>query len=141
MNERMEPQSPPDRPVYGPTNLAPAERDTAKPRRFASIVELRPEKERYYRELHAEVWPAILKRLADSNVRNYSIYVAGIEGRRYLVSYLEYVGEDYEADMKAIAEDAETRRWWLETDPCQKPLPQCGEGQWWLPLEEVFHTP
>jgi L-rhamnose mutarotase len=38
-----------------------------------------------------------------------------------------------------MAADSETQRWWKECKPCQLPLENRKEGQWWLDLEEVFH--
>jgi len=75
-----------------------------------------------------------------SNIRNYSIYMTELEGKLYLFSYFEYIGDDWDADMKAIADDPETQRWWKETDPCQSRLPGTPEGQQWLKIPEVFHT-
>ena len=92
-----------------------------------------------YRELHADVWQSVLDRLEASHIRNYSIFVGTIEGRRCLFSYFEYDGTDFEADMQKVAADPETRRWWLETDPCQEPLAQSAEhGGRWYDLERVF---
>jgi L-rhamnose mutarotase len=125
-------------PVYGPTNPAPAEVAAKPVRRFGSVIGLNPEKEAYYRELHAQVWPAILERLRASNIRNYSIYITELEGKPYLFSYFEYAGDDFEADMKAMADDPETRRWWAETDPCQRPLPHRAPGAQWSGMEMVF---
>ena len=126
------------RPVYGPTNPAPEALAAASVRRFGSVIGLRPEKEQYYRELHAAVWPAILERLRRSHIRNYSIYVTEIEGKKYLFSYFEYTGTDFAADMQAIADDPETRRWWKETDPCQRQLPSRQPGANWSDMEMVF---
>ena len=104
-------------------------------RRFASIIRLRPEKEAEYRALHADAWPGVLAALSRANVRNYSIFLRdGV-----LFSYLEYAGDDYEADMAGIADDPETQRWWQLTDPCQQPVDGAAPGEWWTPLEEVFH--
>ena len=104
-------------------------------RRFASIIRLRPEKEAEYRALHADAWPGVLAALSGANVRNYSIFLRdGV-----LFSYLEYAGDDYEADMAGIADDPETQRWWQLTDPCQQPVDGAAPGEWWTPLEEVFH--
>ncbi len=125
-------------PQYGPTNPGPSEQDSRGIRRFGSVIGLRPEKEQYYRDLHADVWPSVIDRLRKSNIRNYSIHLIEIEGRKYLVSYLEYVGKDYEADMNAIAEDPETRRWWKETDPCQFSLDSKVPGLKWSPMEMLF---
>ena len=125
-------------PLFGPTNPTPAELKSMAVKRFGSVIGLSPAKEQYYRELHANVWPTVIARLRKSNIRNYSIYATEIEGKRYLVSYFEYVGQDYESDMRAIAEDPETQRWWKETDPCQLPLPTRKPGANWSEMEMVF---
>ena len=107
-------------------------------KRFGSVIGLCPEKEQTYRELHANVWPAIVARLRQSNVRNYSIYITEIEGKKYLFSYFEYAGDDFKADMQDIADDPETQRWWKETDPCQIQLPTRKPGANWSDMEMVF---
>ena len=125
-------------PVYGPTN-PPPESDRAAPvKRFGSVIGLRPEVEQYYRELHANAWPSVLEQLQKSGFRNYSIFVTELEGKRYLFSYFEYVGNDFDADMRAMAEDPETQRWWKETDPCQIQLPTRDPGANWSDMERVF---
>ena len=125
-------------PQYGATNPSPNAQIAAPVKRFGSVIGLKPEKEQYYRELHANVWPTILKRLRESNIRNYSIYATKIDGKKYLVSYFEYVGRDLESDMQAIANDPETQRWWKETDPCQIQLPSRKPGANWSDMEMVF---
>jgi L-rhamnose mutarotase len=57
-----------------------------------------------------------------------------------LFSYFEYMGTDFAADMAKMAADPATKRWWLLTDPCQEPLPDRAPGEWWSPMEEVFHV-
>ena len=104
-------------------------------RRIASVIRLRPEKESEYRALHASVWPGVLDALRDAHVTNYSIFLR--DG--LLFSYLEYTGDDYDADMARVAMDETTRRWWQLTDPCQQPVGTAADGEWWAPAEEVFH--
>jgi L-rhamnose mutarotase len=41
--------------------------------------------------------------------------------------------------MAVMAADPETQRWWELTDPCQQPVETAEDGQWWAPMEEVFH--
>ncbi|MGQ9505063.1 MAG: L-rhamnose mutarotase [Thermogutta sp.] len=118
----------------------PSDAQMKKVMRVGQVIGLRPEKKDYYVQLHANTWPGVLKRIRDSNIRNYSIYLAELEGKLYLFSYFEYVGDDFEADMAKIAADPETQRWWKETDPCQIRLPDTPEGKWWKPIPEVFHT-
>ena len=113
----------------------------ASPKRFASITGLKEEKMDYYKQLHAEAWPAVLRQIKTCNIRNFSIYLKKVEDKYYLFSYFEYIGNDFEADMKKMAEDEATQQWWKETDPCQIPLSEAQEkGEIWSSMEEVFHT-
>ncbi len=109
-------------------------------KRYGWVTGLKAEKAAHYRDLHAHPWPAVNKMLKQCNIRNYSIYEAKIGGKSYLFSYLEYTGKDFDADMKKMAADAETRRWWKETDPCQAPLPEAkAKGKIWSDAHEVYH--
>ena len=124
--------------IFGKTNPNPVPQNAATVKRYGSVIGLKPEMEEYYRELHTDVWEGVLERLKKSNIQNYSIYIAEIEGKKYLYSYFEYVGNDYEADSKSITEDAETQRWWTQTDSCQIQLPSRKDGANWSELEMVF---
>lgn len=103
--------------------------------RYATVIRLLPEKEAEYRELHAAVWPGVLAALRRANITNYSIFLR--DG--LLFAYLEYTGTDYASDTASIAADEDTQRWWKITDPCQHPVDSAAEGQWWAPMDEVFH--
>ena len=48
----------------------------------------------------------------------------------------KYVGTDYEADMKKMAADPTTQKWWSLVHPLQQPLP--GETDW-ADMKEVYH--
>ncbi len=114
---------------------------TQKPaQRYAWITGLKPEKAAYYEQLHAAPWPGVNKMLKAVHVRNFSIHEREIDGKLYLFAYLEYTGTDFEADMKRMAEDPETQRWWKETDPCQSPLPDAAaKGKLWSDMKEVYY--
>lgn len=128
--------------IYGPTNPTPTEQEASGVRRVAQLVELKPGQEQLYREMHAEVWPEVVAALQRANVRNYSIFLADVCGKRCLFSYFEYTGSDFEADMATIAADPTTReKWWPITDNCQVRLPGTPSGQQWLPAEMVMHLP
>ena len=114
--------------------------EAKKVARFGSVIGLKPEKKDYYVKLHAETWPSVLNQIRQSNIQDYSIYLAELEGKLYLFSYFEYTGKDFKADMKQMAKDPETQRWWKETDPCQIRLAGTPEGEWWKRMPEVFHT-
>ena len=109
--------------------------------RYGMIIGLKPEKIAYYRELHAAVWPGVLKMIKQCNIRDYSIYLKEVEpGKFYLFSYFEYTGKNYDADMAKMAADATTQEWWKECNPCQFPIPTARPGEWWSGMEEVFHN-
>jgi L-rhamnose mutarotase len=106
--------------------------------RFGSVIGLKPKWNRVIANCTVRLGH-YYRALKQSNIRNYSIYIAEIEGKKYLFSYLEYVGDDYEADMKAIADDPQTRLWWQETDPCQIPLPKPRQRSMDCAGVRVFH--
>jgi L-rhamnose mutarotase len=104
-------------------------------KRYGWVIKIKPEKLEEYKRLHANPWPEVLEKLKEVNIQNYSIYYR--DG--LLFSYLEYTGNDFDADMKKMAADSITREWWKLTDPCQEPVDSAEEGVWWADLEEVFH--
>ncbi|GAA4307057.1 hypothetical protein GCM10023149_00510 [Mucilaginibacter gynuensis] len=113
----------------------------AKPQRFGMVTGLKPEKLEYYKKLHANAWPGVLKKIKECNIQNYSIYLQKIDGKYFLFSYFEYTGADFKADMKKMAADSTTQKWWKETAPAQIPLPEAAaKGETWANMEEVFHT-
>ena len=110
------------------------------PERFGSVIGLRAEKLDEYKRLHAAVWPEVAKAVRDANIRNYSIFLRKLpDGNYYLFSYLEYAGSDYKADTAKLAAAPRIKEWWALTDPCQQPLLNRPEGQWWAPMEQGFY--
>ncbi len=109
-------------------------------KRYGSVIRVRPERLEEYVRLHAAVWPGVLKTICDCHIRNYSIYLRRLpDGGHYLFSYYEYLGDDFAADMARMAADPLTQQWWAACKPCQDPLPDRAEGEWWAAMEEVFH--
>jgi L-rhamnose mutarotase len=109
--------------------------------RYGMVIGVKPEMIDYYKKLHAAAWPGVLAKIKECHIRNYSIYLREVaEGQYLLFSYFEYTGDDFAADMAKMAADAETRRWWKETDPCQLPIPTRGEKEFWSRMEAVFHA-
>ena len=43
--------------------------------RMGMIIGIKHNKIRQYKELHANVWPAVLQQLDDSHIRNYTIFL------------------------------------------------------------------
>jgi len=61
------------------------------------------------------------------------------DGRPYLFTYFEYLGDDFAADMARIAADPATQRWWAVCVPCLELFPDRAPGEIWSLMEEVFH--
>jgi L-rhamnose mutarotase len=105
--------------------------------RMGQVIGLNAEKITEYKRLHAAVWPGVLDRISECNIRNYSIFLK--EPENLLFAYFEYHGADFAADMAKMADDKTTQEWWAVCMPCQAPLATRAEGEWWAGMEEVFH--
>jgi L-rhamnose mutarotase len=107
----------------------------SKMRRFGMTIRLRPGSEEAYKRYHAAVWPEVLGKILECNIKNYSIYLKdGV-----LFSYFEYHGTDLKNDWNKMAAHAKTQEWWALMQPIQEPLPTRKEGEWWAEMDEVFH--
>lgn len=104
---------------------------------MAMVIGVKAEKIAEYKRLHAEPWPEMNAELSAANIRNYSIYLR--EPENLLFSYWEYVGDDFQADIKRLDGLDISRRWLALTDPCQTPLQSAPAGEWWSAMPEVFH--
>lgn len=89
-----------------------------------------------YKELHAAVWPEVLKAISDANIKNYSIFLR--EPENLLFATWEYHGQDFTADMNLMKLAPRMQEWWDICDPMQRPLDTIADGEWWAPMEEVF---
>ena len=104
-------------------------------KRFGQVINIKPEKLAEYTEAHAAVWPEVLEKISECNLKNYSIY-------RYndlLFAYFEYHGDDFDGDMAKMAAHPKTQEWWDWMMPLQEPVAEIAEGEWWHTIEEVFH--
>ncbi len=110
-------------------------------KRYGNVIAIREGMLDEYLRLHNDVWPSVEQRMYDSNMRNFTIFrhLLPADSRTYLFMYYEYIGKDFEADMKAIAQDETTQKWWKLTEPCQDPLSNRKEGEWWASMQEVVH--
>jgi L-rhamnose mutarotase len=109
-------------------------------KRYGMITGLRAEKVEEYTRLHAAVWPDVLAKISEVNIRNYSIYLHQMpDGQHLLFSYFEYVGSDFEGDMASMAADETTQKWWALCNPCQQPVAEAAVGNTWSTMAEIFH--
>ncbi len=101
------------------------------------VIGIRPDKSAEYKRLHAEVWPTVLSTISECDIRNYTIFLR--EPECLLFSYWEYHGRSFADDSARMASNPATREWWALCGPCQRPLDTRGQGEWWAPMEAVFH--
>jgi L-rhamnose mutarotase len=105
-------------------------------KRFGQLIGVKPEEFEEYKAYHTRVWPEVLETIRKCHIRNYSIF----HWKGQLFAYFEYHGADYAADMARMAADPKTQEWWKIMMPMQVPVPGRPAGEWWAPMEEVFHT-
>ncbi len=108
-------------------------------KRIGSVTRVKPDHVKKYVDLHAAVWPGVLKLIEQCNIQNYSIFFKKLpNGEHFLFSYLEYTGDDFDADMKKMAAHEETRQWWAVCKPCLEPVEDLPPGEVWAPMQQVF---
>ena len=103
--------------------------------RYGQIINLKPERVEKYKRLHAEVWTDVIKAIAKSNIKNYSIYLKN----DILFAYFEYHRTQFEKDMAEMAANPVIQKWWGVCKPCQQPIETRQEGECWANMEEIFH--
>jgi L-rhamnose mutarotase len=96
---------------------------------------LKPENYERYKKYHAEIWPEVAEMITACGIRNYSIF----HRNGQLFAYMEYVGDDFDADMEKMAADPKTQEWWAIMKPMQDPLADREPDEWWADMEELFH--
>jgi L-rhamnose mutarotase len=106
-------------------------------KRMGMVIGIKPERIEEYKKTHAAVWPEVLAKISDCNMRNYTIFLR--EPENLLFGYFEYHGHDWAADSAKMAADPKTQEWWAIHNPMQSPLASRNEGDWWAMAEEVFH--
>jgi L-rhamnose mutarotase len=109
-------------------------------KRYGMVIGVKEGKIEEYKKLQADMGPDGLKMIREWNIHNYSIYLGELEdGRFYLFSYFEYTGDDFDSDLKKMAADPTTQKWWDVCTPCQQPIEFRGKEEWWMNMEEIFH--
>ena len=105
--------------------------------RMGQLLGLKPIEIAEYKRVHEAVWPSVLARITACHIKNYTIFLR--EPENLLFAYWEYHGSDFAADMANMAADPETQGWWKICMPMQQPLSTAKDGEWWVPMENVFH--
>jgi L-rhamnose mutarotase len=106
-------------------------------RRFGQMIRLKPEGASEYIRLHKAEnnWPGVNEMIKKCNISNYSIYVKG----DYLFAYFEYTGNNFDGDMKMMADDPTTQKWWDTVKPLMQPVENRKPGEFWADMDEIYH--
>lgn len=104
--------------------------------RYASVIQIPEFNWEEFERYHANVWPEVLKVLHDCNIRNFSMYRYG----ELLFEYLEYVGNDFESDMKKASENPKNIEWRNLIAPLLQPVSEAIGNEKWHEIPEVFHV-
>ena len=96
-------------------------------KRMGMVIGIRPERIAEYKRTHAAVWPEVLAKISDCNIRNYTIFLR--EPENLLFGYFEYHGDDWAADSAKMAADPRTQDWWAIHEPMQAPLETRKQGR------------
>ena len=108
-------------------------------KRMGMVIGIKPDRIAEYKRTHAAVWPEVLAKISDCNIRNYTIFLR--EPENLLFAYFEYHGEDFVADSAKMAADPTTQKWWDINMPCQRRLDSAKEGEWWSTMPSIFFQP
>jgi L-rhamnose mutarotase len=97
-------------------------------------LQVKPDRIDEYRARHAEVWPDMLRALADTGWHNYSLF---LRADGLLIGYLET--PSLEDAVTGMARTEVNRRWQAEMADFFEELDGRLPDQGFLVLEEVFH--
>ena len=100
--------------------------------RVGFTMRLLPGQVAEYRRRHADVWPEMLDALKAAGVRDYSIFLHGID----LFAYLEV--DDFDSFREGMAATEVNDRWQAEMAELIDPLTDPATG-FHQRLEEIFH--
>jgi L-rhamnose mutarotase len=113
---------------------SPAGTTEVNVQRVCFQLQVRPERVQEYKARHAAVWPEMLRALADTGWRNYSLF---LRDDGLLIGYFETESlDDAVAGMQATAVN---QRWQSEMAQFFVDLDGGSPDTGFLRLEEVFH--
>jgi L-rhamnose mutarotase len=101
--------------------------------RVAFRLRIKAGKERQYDAAHRNVWPALLAKLKEVGISNYSIY------RREQDLFLVMQVDNFDAAWRALDQDPINLQWQKEMALLFEPVPGLKAGEKVAMMEEVFY--
>lgn len=102
-------------------------------KRIGTITRVKPGMLDAYKKIHDEIWEDVVAASHECGTRNFTIFFVG----DYLFSYSEYIGDNYEADMKKKSQMPAIQRWKAATGAMLTEVNEEVGGCMVLP--ELFH--
>jgi L-rhamnose mutarotase len=100
--------------------------------RVAFRLRIKAGKEAEYDESHRHVWPALLAKLKEVGISDYSIF------RRDQDLFLVMRVDDFEAAWRELDQDPTNIRWQQEMSKLFEPAPALRPGERFAMMQEVF---
>jgi L-rhamnose mutarotase len=101
--------------------------------RVAFRLRIKPGKEEEYDAAHRKVWPALLAKLKEVGISEYSIF------RREQDLFLFMHVDDFDAAWRALDRDPTNLRWQQEMALLFEPVPGQKPGEKFAMMREVFY--
>ena len=102
--------------------------------RKGMVRAIKPEFIKDYKKTHSDVWPEILEKITNCQIKNYSVFAQGDR----LFSFFEYYGENFEDDTKIMRDNSKFQEWERVHEHMFMPLENRTKDEGWIELEEVF---
>ena len=106
-------------------------------KRVGMVVKLKPECVADYRRLHADSNPGVRDLLGKYHLANFNIFLQQIGDDFFEFGYYEYTGDDFQADMAALAQEPRNQAWLEICDPMQVPV---SGASGWAEMERVYYN-
>jgi len=108
-------------------------------KRVGMVVKLKPDQIGEYNRIHSDEEPGVRHLLEKYGMRNFSIFLVQLaDSNWYEFAYYEYWGDDFEADMEALAEEPENLAWLSVTDSMQEGILPGIAG--WKEMDRIFYN-
>lgn len=107
-------------------------------KRIGVLTKIKPGMLEKYTKMHAEIWDDVVRIGHEHNTRNFTIFFDERTG--YMFSYFEYIGNDYEADMKEKNSKPIIKEWQAMCRECFAPVDDSADGPLQAPLREIWHN-
>jgi len=95
---------------------------------------IKPECIKDYKKTHSDVWPEILERITNCNIKNYSVFAHGDR----LFSFFKCYGKNFKEDTKIMIDNSKFQEWEKVHEHMFMPLETKTKDEGWIELEEVF---